>query len=743
MNPSSLIPIADDTPDNAKAWDRSGAGSFNLARLLGLLAQVDDEPQWRRRSDIASAYVDGKQFTPEQEAMARFEGLGDVRPTNLIGRVVRSVCGSEAKARTDVKVEADDDEVADTCDVLNGQLKEAQRETYADMAVSGAYFGQVGPGIGWVEVAENSNPQDYWLRVAEVHRNEMFWDFKDPDLLIRGARWVARMRWQDLDELEAAMPQHRVLLRQVSNSGGIGGLLALDNLSDESRTSLAGTYGDASRWNDYQRRIEWFDGPRRRIKLYEVWYRMPAMGAFMEISPTRSILINLANQAHVQAVASGRVLVKKRLTWQVRCALFAGPYRLLDYGTTRRNFPYTPFMAYRDDADLSPYGLVEGMISPQDGYNKRRLRVEWMLRARQIYVDNDALDTKANTLAEVADMIQRPDMTVVLDANRKNANGFVVLSNLQLQKEQLDVMGDDKQLIQDVPGVYGSQLGQAQGGVTSGIANSLLIEQGAVAMGDLNDNYRHSRRMVFENMLDRIVDRHNAPNLPMKIGRGSSRRVVMLNQWDGEQGVMLNNVEDAPLRVGLGEVPSTPAFRMQQQQQIASIIQAVAQVNPQAAAVLVPSFIENTDMPDRMERADDARHALGLPTAGDKQAAAEQQQAQADEVAKQKQLKDAAMQLELEGKAAEVEKTRSDTELNKAKVLQLGHAAGVKSLEVAQAATDAERSHSLSAEQARTQASQGAAKQAQGAAGAADKAIIEDQNRLIQEALDEALAEPA
>lgn len=729
MNTSStsLTPIKDDTPNTAIGFDQAGADGFSLTRLMGLVSDCADQPAWRGRADVAGAYVDGKQFTPEQEYAARMEGMGEIRPTNLIGRVIRSVCGSEAKARTDVKIEADDDETADVCDVLNAKLKEAQRETYADMAVSAAYFGQVGPGLGWVEVSRNADPLDYPYRVSDVHRNEMWWDFKDPDLVLRGARWVARMRWQDLDELEAAMPTHRALLRQVSNSWSG---FAFDNAVDESNIEVAG-WSDNNRWNNYRSRAEWFDGARKRVKLYEVWYKVPAMGVVMHLSATRRILFDERSQAHIQAVASGRVHITKMLTRQVRCALFAGPHRLLDLGTTRRNFPYVPFFAYRDDGDLSPYGLVEGMIGPQDGYNKRRLRVEWMLRARQIFVDNDALDTKANTLAELADMVMRPDMIAVLNPNRVNkAAGLVVASNLSLQKEQIGVMADDKQLIQDVPGVYGSQLGQAQHGVTSGIANSLLIEQGAVAMGDLNDNYRHSRRMVYENLVDLIVEDHLGPGLQVKIGRGSSRRVVVLNLWDPQLGEVANNVKDAAVHVGLGEVPSTPAFRMQQQQQIATIVQALAQVSPQAAGVLTPAFIEATDLPDRMERADDVRRAIGMPTAGDKQAmAAAQEQQKADE-AKKRELADMAMRLEMEGKAADVEKTRSDTELNKAKVMQLGHAAAVKSIEVAEGA--------ISTEHAQQQAAQQAALPAP---GAADKAIIDKQNQLINEALQEALTE--
>ncbi|GAP37382.1 hypothetical protein ABXN37_19870 [Piscinibacter sakaiensis] len=674
----SLRPIDDDTPDSHAGQDAAGRGSFNLTRLLRLVSDCEDQPSWRIRSDIAHAYVDGKQFTPEQEAAARAEGLGDVKPTNLVGRVIRSVCGNEAKARTDPVVQADDDDLAEVQDALSHGLKEAQRETKADLAIGQSYFGQVVGGVGWVEVARNRDPMDYPYRVADVPRHEMWWDWASKDLLLRDARWVARKQWKDLDELEAAMPQHRVLLRNASN-GWQG--FAWDNTIDEQDVALVNHYRDHERWHGYARRAEWFDGARRRVKLYEVWYKVPAWGVFLVLSPTRKVLFNQANQAHVQAVASGTVPIERALTRQVRCALFCGPHRLVDVGTRRRDFPYVPFFAYRDDADKSPYGLVEGMIAPQDGYNRRRLRVEWLLRARQIMADNDALDTKVNSLEDIAAAVMRPDLTVVLNPNRKNTNGFQVSSNLQAQKEQLDMMADDKQLMQDVPGVYGSQLGQAASGVTSGIANSLLIEQGAVAMADLNDNYRHARQGVYERLLDLVIEDHMQPGQRVRVGRGKPRRVVVLNQWDPEAMEMRNGVEDAAVRAGLGEAPSTPAFRMQQQQLVGQIIQAVAQASPQAAAVLVPSFVENTDMPDRRERADDVRRVLGLPTEGDRQAQERLQAQQQEQQAKQQQLADEAARLALEEQAAKVREVQSRAGLNEAKTVEIGHSMGMSELE--------------------------------------------------------------
>lgn len=696
MMQRQLEPVKVSTPNSGWGVFDLAKDGFNLTHLMKMVMDCDEQPGgWRDRADLAAAYVDGKQLTSDQLQALRLEDMPDVRATNLVGRVVRSVCGQEAKARTDIKVDADDDDDSDLIDFFSGKIKEAQRECYADMAVSQAYFGQVGPGIGWVEVAKNSDPRLYNYRVQEVHRSEMWWDWAGAkrDVLLQGARWMVRKRWEDLDELEARMPQHTELLKRMANGWDS---LAFDDTADGA--VLADRWQEDRVWCSTRRRSEWYDRGRGRVKMYEVWYKIPAYGVFLHMSPTRRLLDNPNNQAHVQAVASQKVRVTKELTHQIRMSLFAGPHRLQDLGTRRRNFPYVPFIAYRDDEDFSPYGLVEGMIGPQDEYNARRLRINWLLRARQILVDNDALDTKVNSLKEVAEAIMRPDMTVVLNGNRKNANGFQVLNNLQLQREQVDVMQDAKQLIQDVPGVYGSQLGQASSGVTSGIANSLLIEQGAVSMGDLNDNYRHSRRLVFENVMDLIVEDHETGEIPVKLGTGSNRRVVMLNQWDPEAMAIANNVADAPLRVGLGEVPNTPAYRMQQQQQIATIINALAN-NPQAVAVLTPIFVESTDIPNRVEVADDIRRLSGQPTAGDKQRAQQMEEAGRAQAEKQQQLADAAAQLDIQERAAKVEKTKSETELNNAKSTQIGHEVGMAEVQMDQQQNESGQAGDQDAEQ--------------------------------------------
>lgn len=131
----------------------------------------------------------------------------------------------------------------------------------------------------------------------------------------------------------------------------------------------------------------------------------------------------------------------------------------------------------------------------------------------------------------------------------------------------------------------------------------------------------------------------------------------------------MNMVADAPIKVGLSEVPTSAAFRMQQAQQIAGMITALAS-NPQAVAVLTPAYVESSGLPDRQALADDLRRVSGLPVAGDRQAAQAWQQAQQQQAAKNAQLQEAATTVELQHKSALTAKDAAQAELAKAKAAQ-------------------------------------------------------------------------
>ena len=653
----------DDREGNASR-DFAAAGSFSLYALERMLRDCAEQPNWRVRAAVCAAYYDGKQLSELQRWHIRQEQLEE-RAINLIRPVINSVLGQEAKSRTDVKVESDDDDYADVSEVVSGKLKEAERETRAHMAVSDGYASQVKKGLGWVHVSKNADPLAYPYRVESVHIDEIWWDWRGQRgmTLLDGCRWLVRQRLIDLDELEAAMPEHREVLRRSVN--GWENHLDTDGaiLGQPENVNLRSAYDSESRFNLTVQKRDWVDSARKMIKMYEVWYRVPAQCVVLHLSPTKRVQYDPKDHRHVQAVSRGLVKLSKGITSQVRRALYAGPHRLLDEGTTKRNFPYFPFFAFRDDEDMSPYGMIDGMIAPQDEFNERRLRIQWMLKARQVQMDSDSLDPAYNSIADIAEAIMRPDLVAITNPNRSNKSQAAIrISNdLNMQPEQFQVMADSKQLIQDTAGRYASQMGSRPAGVTSGIANSILVEQGEQSMGEMNDNYVIARRSVFEALVDEIISDHKEERMQVPVGTGKTRRVVVLNDWD-PQGMPVIQVKDADIKTALAETPNTPAYRQQTQQQVATIIQALGN-NPQATAILAPAYIESTSLSNRQAIADDLRKTSGVPIPGDKNA-----QAQADQM--QQQQMQQKLQQEQAGAAAAIDVNVANAERHRAAARQ-------------------------------------------------------------------------
>lgn len=651
-----LLPPIDAADRQTKpSNDLVKSDGYSLPALERLLQDCEDQPQWRDMADLCCQYYDkGGVYSPLQEYQYRKDKL-EPRLINLVGRVVNGVLGQEAKSRRDPHLEADDDEFADVADVLNVKLKEAQRETMADMAISNGYASQVKTGIGWVEVSRNSDPFQYGYRVQEVHRSEIWWDWRAKTIDLRDARWLVRREWKDLDEVIATFPKYR---QALENAAGNWATWLLDDVTEE---RMLFQNPSLNTWYKTDRsfrvnRAEWIDGGRRRIRMYEVWYRVPAEVVVMVVGH-RTIIVDQANPLHREAIARGVVKLKRTVTMQVRRAIFAGPYRLIDEATTKTRFPYIPFFAFRGDADNTPYGLIHGMVAPSDEYNERRMRIQWMLKAQQLLIDSDALDEAHNNITDIAGSMMRPDMVAVLDPNRKNVDGIKFRNDFELQKEQFELMQDAKGLIQDVPGVYSTQLGNAPTGVTSGLAINSLVDQGLVAMGELNDNYGHARRLVYESLIDLISDDYSDANLQVAIGTGPSRRVVVLNTVDPQTGKAMNVVKDAKVTTGLAEVPATPAYMMQMSQMMGDMVRALAGT-PQGA-LMVPAWVETTSAfgPGRKQLADDMRRMSGFPVTGDRMGAQQWQQQQQQAQAEQAQSQAQAQQIEMKAKDADAHLT--------------------------------------------------------------------------------------
>lgn len=625
----------------------ASSGGWTLVELERMLEDIKNQPEWRSGADRAARYYDGKQLTAAR--IAEMIDSGEP-PTvvNLMSGAINGALGQEERTRLDWQLKADTDAYQDVADVLNQGLAEAKRESGADQAVSDAYKGQIVPGIGWVEVNRNPDPLAYPYRVEHVHRNEVWYDWRARRLDKRDARWICRQRWVDLDDAEALLPEHRKTLRTGCNTGPI---------TDAMMSTILGTEETFSRTTDARNVFnrfeeEWLDNAaRKRVRLYWVWYRVPKKVVALVVG-TKRVKFNERNVLHQEMVRRGYGSLVVGNTSQIRRALFAGPFRLEDEPTDFTNYPIIPFIGFEDDEHGTPYGLAHGMMDPQDEYNERRSRMRWLLRACQVFIDSDALDTRYNNFRTLAMEIMRPDATFVLNPKRTNGpNAIRIEHNQSLVKEQYEAMQDAKQLIQEQPRIYSSMLGDAPSGVTSGLAINSLVEQGMVALGETNGNYRSGRQHVGEALVELLVQDHAKVNMPVLLGSGKTARIVVLNTV--ENGMPKNVMQDAPVTLGLGDVPSTVGYKMQQQQNLAAMITAVGP-DPIARAVLIPDWLETTDLPHRAERASWMRKQYGVPEPGERVDPRVEAQQMAEAQAKKRAAEEAQLRM-LDAQAAEKE----------------------------------------------------------------------------------------
>jgi hypothetical protein len=645
---------------------KEGKDGMPLLELERRLSDMDNEPDWRPSSNKCADYYDHKQA--DAARIQRSQDTGEpLTITNLVQRTINGALGQEAKSRLGWKVDPDTKAFSEVASVLNERMHEFSREGNVDMAISEAYKSQLVTGIGWVEISRNPDPLAYPYRCTFVHRNEVWWDWRARQADKSDAKWIIRQRWVDLDEALVALPQFREQLEIGCHSGPITDAMARTIMTTRGQfESIHDTRRSFSRAEE-----EWLDqSVRKRVRFYSVYYQKPKMEVAM-VSGTKRVKFNPQNPMHVALVQGGGAKLIKGPSYEVRHAMFAGPFRLFDKPMRGRRYPLIPFVCYSADDDRSPYGLVHGMISPQDEFNERRSRLLWLLKAKQVFVDNDALDMKENNFVDIAKEVMRPDAMFVLNSNRRNADGLKVVMNQAMQKEQAEVMMDAKQLIQDVPGLYNALLGSGKDGASSGVALNSLVEQSITSLGETSDNYRMSNRACGDYAMEMIAEDMTEPNMQVEIGTGKKRRVVVLNTFN-EQGIPVNHVEDAAIKVALGDVPRTQAYKAQQQVYLSQALQSAGN-DPIARAVLLPAMLEGAGLEHGDQYAKWMRQQAGIPEPdemGDEEfEKAQQQKAQAQQM--QQQAMQAEMAAKLDEMHAKVGELLTRAELNAAKAQQI------------------------------------------------------------------------
>lgn len=605
---------------------------LSLQKLEDMLSDIRFQPLWRPEASKADDYYDGHQLT--QERLGRMEQLG-IPPliTNMIAPAINMMLGMEARTRTDWRV-TQENEVQEApeemMDAMNAKLNEAERESRADRAISDAYASQAKTGLGWVEVSKSSDILSYPYRVASVHRDEIWWDWraKQPDL--SDARYLIRKRAFDQDVLMAMMPEHADLLKWA--------------IEDKFRTWQWDTKQNIDTGLAYAAHLErvtnidaleWRNADRRRATLFEVWYRTWKRGQVLKLPNGKVIAFNKKDERHVEVVQAGFIKPFEATFAETRQAIYMGCHRLYDFATpySHRHFPYVPFWGYREGLSGVPYGLVRAMMSPQDVINSSDSKMHWMLNSRRLRADSDAIDTRYNTWQTVKENLARADSIVLLDPSKPQSR-FKEDNESGLTSQQFQRRMQAASDINVAGGIYGA--GQAKdSGVTSGVGLNTLMDQGNTATAEINDNYQYARRQVGELLFSLVRDDLMHDEIPVMVKKEGKKKLVTLNQRTPEG--MLNKVGSVPVKVVLEDVPSTPAFRAQQ---LTLMTELTKSLPPEFQAAIIDMVIGLTDAPQKDKIIERLRKVAGIQP----DMTPEEQLAQDEEAAQKQAEVDQAIQ---------------------------------------------------------------------------------------------------
>lgn len=569
----------------------------------GICRDIREQPKWRADADTDCDYYDGAQLSAE--VMQRLKNAGiPQQDSNLIKPTINAVLGLEARSRTDYRITADDESQAEIAQALSAKIKEVETEARADRAMSDAYSSMIRAGIGWVEVSREFDPLKYPYRVREVHRNDIYWDWtsREPDL--SDARYLRRDKWVDRGQAAMMFPDQSELVENAWNGW------ANTDVYDGTDAQMVRAYEVEQAWG--RAHEDYLNRNAGMVRLSELWYRHYEEGYVLALPDGNTLEYREDNPYHVAALSQGLVKAQRTLMQRVRVAIWLGPHKLIDSPSPfpHGNFPYIPFWCFRKDRSRTPYGLVRDMRGPQDQIIDLDILLYEILNSVKVEIDNDALDLSQNTYQEVAHNISSLRSMTVLNANRRNANGFRVTREHALASQVFQLVQERKRRIEEVGGVYRAMLG-ASTEANSGIAISNLVEQGSTVLAEPNDNFRYARRLVGQQLLAMLIADLAGKTSTIAVNEGAGRKLVYFNrQIMTDTGPALeNDVTTAQVKVVLEDIPATPSFRAQQLQAFSRVVQSAP---PAYQKVLYPAMLELSDVPNRHELADQLRQVAGI-----------------------------------------------------------------------------------------------------------------------------------
>lgn len=586
----------EDAGDDDRALGSERARSLHQSLKGSYLRELDRQNPNRREMETDEALYDHIHWDP-RDAMI-LEERGQVPLVfNVTKTAVDWVLGSQRRRPLDYKILP-----RKRSGLRHAEIKTQLMKYFADVSdetihLSRAFAEQVKAGLGWLECGvQDEDAGEIIYERYESWRNVLP-DSSAQALDFSDGRYLFRVKWTDTDRALAMFPRSRATIigssDRLFDPRGLGQHTTGDSAMDS-----------AEEMDDYLSGEGISYPTRRRVRLYEAWFRKPIQELYLKGGEFSGEIFDPYSDGHTWSLLSQpRTEVVSKVRERMMLAIFCDEGLLwLSRSPYRHNqFPFTPLWGYRRAHDGMPYGLIRGVRDIQFDINKRASKALWHITAKRVFTTKGAVDD----IEELREEIARPDAVVEVNP------GFqapTVESDLQHAAAQMDMMARDMTLIEQISGVTRENTGRPSSASQSGRAILALQDQGEVTTNVFFENMRFGRKKHGEKMLsliEQFVDQEREFRVTDSRGHPD---YIAVNDLSGEDNWITRTKADFIV----DEIDYRATSRQMNVAALMEFATNFAASSPEIAIGMLDLIIQELDLPHSEEMVKRVRQITGF-----------------------------------------------------------------------------------------------------------------------------------
>lgn len=461
-------------------------------KLDNMFTYAADNQSWIRGRDMmikTFQYREGEQWTEaEKKELAKRHQPDTVN--NQISVVVNRLVGDLVNQKFRVgyvgRNAPMDEGIADVLSQIQMYVRQSNDLEFEerDMAEDGFTC-----GLGVLDVSVEFD--DMYQPEIKVRHEDPLIVFPDPDSREydwnKDARFIARAKWYNLDEVVELYPQAEADLKAVGS-----GVATFGDMSNSAQLANV----------DKFKGEKYIDRKNNRVRLIEVQYKKYERMQIVILSDgTSAPLPEGTNVKGIlkQAKAKGlKARLIEKLNTTICVGLYAAGILLEHKETDHKYYSLVPYWAYRRKTG-EPYSLISLALSMQDAINKRESKALHLLNTNQAIYEKSAVDDPQKIAEEKA----KPDGMIELRDGALSQQRFQLKENLELAASQFNMHQRAQGDLYSIVGLD-QRMGQQTGEIRSGKGLQQKYAEASKPVATLFDNVRRTRKLFSRVILDYV-----------------------------------------------------------------------------------------------------------------------------------------------------------------------------------------------------------------------------------------------